>query len=62
MKHCYFKVDITSDSKHDFLIGIKFSLFEGFSITPQLSRTQDKHNKFNIYLTTKNADKYNSDS
>lgn len=34
MKHCYFKVDITSDSKRDFLIGIKFSLFEGFSITP----------------------------
>lgn len=34
MKHCYFKVDITSDSKDDFLIGIKFSLLEGFSITP----------------------------
>lgn len=31
MKHCYFKVDIT---KRDFLIWIKFSLFEGFSITP----------------------------
>lgn len=62
MKHCYFKVDSTSDSKCDFLIGIKLSLFEGFSITPQLSRTQDKHNKHNIYLTTKNADKCNLDS
>lgn len=59
MKHCYFKVDIT---KRDFLIWIKFSLFEGFSITPQLSRTQDKHNKHNIYLTNKSDYKYNLDS
>lgn len=62
MKHCYFKVDIASDSKCDFLIGIKFSLFKNFRITPLLSRTQDKHNRHNIYLTNKNADKYNLDS
>lgn len=34
MKHCYFEVDITSDSKCDFLIGIKFRLFKSFRITP----------------------------
>lgn len=34
MKRHYFKVDITSDSNDDFSIWIKYSLLEGFSITP----------------------------